>query len=72
MKGQIELVSDFQILHKGRKVSASEQVLLQKLNLKPFEFGMEVMYVYQDATVFAAAVLDIKEEVLIIEFALNR
>eukprot|EP00971_Amphidinium_carterae_P038405 755317-Amphidinium_carterae.1 len=39
------------------------EVLLQKLGLKPFEFGMEVMMVYQDASVFNAAVLDIKEEV---------
>eukprot|EP00403_Amphidinium_massartii_P039834 CAMPEP_0178433282 /NCGR_PEP_ID=MMETSP0689_2-20121128/32824_1 /TAXON_ID=160604 /ORGANISM="Amphidinium massartii, Strain CS-259" /LENGTH=322 /DNA_ID=CAMNT_0020055303 /DNA_START=165 /DNA_END=1133 /DNA_ORIENTATION=- len=68
IKGQIELVSDFQILYKGRKVSASEQVLLQKLGLKPFEYGMEVHSVYQDATVFAAAVLDIKEDVLISKF----
>mmetsp|Transcript_57137 Transcript_57137/g.134075 ORF Transcript_57137/g.134075 Transcript_57137/m.134075 type:complete len:325 (-) Transcript_57137:60-1034(-) len=68
IKGQIELVSDFQILYKGRKVSPSEQVLLQKLGLKPFEFGMEVMMVYQDASVFSAAVLDIKEEVLIQKF----
>eukprot|EP00403_Amphidinium_massartii_P027291 CAMPEP_0178398720 /NCGR_PEP_ID=MMETSP0689_2-20121128/14916_1 /TAXON_ID=160604 /ORGANISM="Amphidinium massartii, Strain CS-259" /LENGTH=324 /DNA_ID=CAMNT_0020019487 /DNA_START=123 /DNA_END=1097 /DNA_ORIENTATION=- len=68
IKGQIELVSDFQILYKGRKVSASEQVLLQKLGLKPFEYGMEVHSIYQDGAVFPAAVLDIKEEVLITKF----
>merc|ERR1711972_977251 len=68
VKGQIELSSDFQILKIGEKVGASAAVLLQKLSIKPFEYGMEVQKVYQDASVFDAAVLDIKEEVLIQKF----
>jgi large subunit ribosomal protein LP0 len=59
VKGQIELVSDYQILKVGEKVSASQQVLLGKLGIKPFEYGMVVQQVYQDASVFSAAVLDI-------------
>jgi len=62
VKGQIELVSDYQILKTGEKVSASEQVLLSKLGVKPFEYGMIVQQVYQDATVFSAAVLDITDD----------
>merc|ERR1719335_1443732 len=42
VKGQIELVSDFPILKVGQKVSASEQVLLTKLNIRPFIYGLEV------------------------------
>merc|ERR1719517_360375 len=68
VKGQIELSSDFQILKIGEKVGASAAVLLQKLSIRPFEYGMEVQKVYQDASVFDAAVLDIKEEVLIQKF----
>jgi len=68
VKGQIELVSDFKILSVGDKVSPSAAVLLQKLNIRPFEYGMEVQQVFQDGSVFAAAVLDIKEEVLISKF----
>mmetsp|Transcript_6222 Transcript_6222/g.19982 ORF Transcript_6222/g.19982 Transcript_6222/m.19982 type:complete len:324 (-) Transcript_6222:77-1048(-) len=68
VKGQIELVSDFKILSIGDKVSPSAAVLLAKLGIKPFEYGMEVQQVYQDGTVFAAAVLDIKESVLIQKF----
>merc|ERR550532_1956183 len=68
VKGQIELVTDFKILHVGNKVSPSAAVLLGKLGIKPFEYGMEVQQVYQDGAVFAAAVLDIKEEVLITKF----
>eukprot|EP00913_Durusdinium_trenchii_P019078 g17930.t1 len=76
VKGQIELVSDFKILaeprlkyrrHVGcvlpnRRVTASGAVLLNKLGIRPFEYKMEVKYVFQDAAVFSAAVLDMSEE----------
>jgi large subunit ribosomal protein LP0 len=68
VKGQIELVSEFPILKKGEKVSPSAAVLLNKLNIKPFEYGMIVEMVFQDGAVFPSAVLDIKEEVLIMKF----
>jgi len=68
VKGQIELVSEFPILKVGDKVSPSAAVLLTKLSIKPFEYGMEVSLVYQDGSVFAAAVLDISDDVLITKF----
>merc|ERR1719282_1856785 len=68
VKGQIELVSEFPILKVGDKVSPSAAVLLTKLSIKPFEYGMEVSQVYQDGSVFAAAVLDISDDVLITKF----
>merc|ERR1719473_2421898 len=68
VKGQIELVSDFPILKDGQKVSASEQVLLTKLGIKPFIYGLAVKMVYQDGGVFDAAVLDISDGILISKF----
>merc|ERR1712137_1376765 len=68
VKGQIELVSDFPLLKVGEKVGPSQAILLGKLSIKPFEYGMEVEQVYQDATVFDAAVLDISDDVLIGKF----
>merc|ERR1719215_2332634 len=68
VKGQIELVSEFPILKAGEKVSPSAAVLLGKLSIKPFEYGMEVSQVFQDGSVFAAAVLDISDSVLIQKF----
>lgn len=68
VKGQIELVSEFKILVIGEKVSPSAAVLLTKLGIKPFEYGMEVQQVFQDGSVFNAAVLDIKDDVLITKF----
>ena len=68
VKDQIELTSDFPLLKVGSKVSSSVQALLQKLGLKPFNFGMEVHGVFQDGAVFDAAVLDIKSDVLVTKF----
>merc|ERR1719301_515680 len=68
VKGQIELVSDFPILKVGNKVSASEQVLLTKLGIKPFVYGLQVKLVYQDGAVFDSAVLDISDSILIEKF----
>jgi large subunit ribosomal protein LP0 len=68
VKGQIELVSEFPILKVGEKVSASAAVLLGKLSIRPFEYGVEVRQVFQDSSVFDAAVLDIKDEVLVSKF----
>jgi len=68
IKGQIEIVADVKACTKGVKVSASEQALLAKLGIKPFEYGMEIHFVYQDGSVFAAEVLDITDDVLIGKF----
>merc|ERR1719345_326861 len=68
VKGQIELISEFPILKAGEKVSPNAAALLTKLAIKPFEYGMEVLYVFQDASVFAAAVLEIKDDILIQKF----
>merc|ERR1712086_1069995 len=64
----IELISNFQILKTGEKVTVSASALLTKLNIKPFEYKMEVEQVFQDGGVFDAAVLDIKDDVLISKF----
>jgi len=68
VKGQIELISNFQILKVGEKVSASAAVLLGKLGIKPFNYKMEVEMVFQNGGVFSAAVLDISDSVLIGKF----
>merc|ERR1719436_1958072 len=68
VKGQIELTSEFPILKVGEKVAPSAAVLLTKLAIKPFEYGMEVIQVYQDGSVFDAAVLDISPDVLVTKF----
>jgi len=52
-KSQIEITKEFRVCTKGKKVGNSEAVLLQKLNLKPFEYGMEVKFVYDNGNILA-------------------
>jgi large subunit ribosomal protein LP0 len=65
VKAQIEIVSDVHLIKAGQKVQLSEQVLLAKLNVKPFQYGMKILSVYEDGEVFDAGVLDITNDFLI-------
>merc|ERR550519_466718 len=64
----IEITADVHLIKAHEKVSLSAQALLSKLGVKPFEYGMKVRSVFQDGTVFDAAVLDITDAVLIGKF----
>jgi len=68
VKGMIEFVSEVTLFGPGDKVSLSAVALLNKLGVKPFEYGMKVRQVYQDGEVFDAAVLDITDDVLMGKF----
>jgi len=61
-RGQIEIVSELKLVLKGDKVGGSEAALLQKLNLKPFTYGLVLLSVYDNGDVFSAAVLDITDD----------
>jgi large subunit ribosomal protein LP0 len=63
-KGQIEITTAVHILSVGDKVGSSEAVLLQKLDIRPFTYGMEVQYVYDKGILLDAAVLKIDDSVL--------
>jgi large subunit ribosomal protein LP0 len=67
-KGNIEILSDVDLIKKGRKVMPGEAALLQKLGVKPFTYGLEILAVYDDGSLFEPAVLDISEADLIAKF----
>lgn len=46
----------------------SEQVLLSKLGIKPFEYGFDLRYVYQDGSVFSKEVLEITDDIMVDKF----
>lgn len=64
VKGQIEITSPFTVLKQGDKVGPSEAALLQKLNIRPFSYGLIISSIYDNGSVFAPRVLDITPEVL--------
>jgi len=67
-KGQIEITSDVLLVTKGRKVGNSEAALLQKLNINPFSYGLVIVLVYDNGSMFDPAVLDLTDEDLCAKF----
>jgi len=68
VKGTIEIIADVPLIHKGEKVTPSAVSLLSKLDIKPFFFGINVLQVYENGSIYEAAVLDLKEEDLLARF----
>lgn len=64
VKGAVEIVSDVLLIKNGQKVGPSEATLLNMLGLMPFTFGLSVLDVYDDGSVFSPAMLDITDDVL--------
>lgn len=58
----IEIVSDVHLIEVGKKVGGSEATLLAKLGIKPFEYGLKIVHVYDSGSLFDPAVLDITED----------
>lgn len=69
VKGAIEIVNEVHIIKKDEKVTASAVALLGKLNIKPFFFGINVLKVYEDGSVFDTAILDISPDDVLAKFS---
>ena len=68
VKGQIEITKDFKVCSVGKKVKASEAALLKKLNLKPFEYGMKIITVYDNGSILPESVFSIDPASLLSQF----
>lgn len=64
VKGAIEITSDVLLIKAGQKVGPSEATLLNLLNLTPFSFGLTVLSVYDNGSLFEPAMLDVTDAVL--------
>mmetsp|Transcript_26696 Transcript_26696/g.58205 ORF Transcript_26696/g.58205 Transcript_26696/m.58205 type:complete len:315 (+) Transcript_26696:98-1042(+) len=61
-KGTIEIVSDVNLIKIGDKVGASQATLLSKLGIKPFQYGLEFLKVYEGGSLYDPKVLEITDE----------
>lgn len=61
-KGAIEILSQVHLIKKSEKVGASEATLLQMLKIDPFFYGLRIMHVYDNGSVFAPEILDITDD----------
>jgi len=68
VKGTIEIINQVHLIKVGDKINPSMVSLLSKLDIKPFFFGVKVLQVYEDGSVYEAKVLDLKEEDLLKKF----
>merc|ERR1719197_1215554 len=68
VKGSIELTAEVKVCSEGQKVTASQAVLLSKMGVRPFSYGMKVISVYDNGSVFDAAVLDITDDIVVKQF----
>jgi len=67
-RGTIEIINDVHLIKEGFRVGASEAALLNMLNISPFTYGLTVVQVYDNGTVFHPSVLDIEEDSLVAQF----
>ncbi|EGC31391.1 60S acidic ribosomal protein P0 [Dictyostelium purpureum] len=57
-RGQIDIVNDVHIIKVGQKVGASEATLLQKLNIKPFTYGLEPKIIYDQGACYSPLITE--------------
>jgi len=67
-RGTIEIINDVHLVQAGTRVGPSEATLLNMLNISPFTYGMTVVQIYDNGTVFPPSVLDIEESQLLEHF----
>lgn len=59
--GKVVVKAD-KVIPKGETISPDMASMLTKLDIKPFEIGMDVVCIYENGTIFPGTVLDIDEE----------
>jgi len=67
-RGTIEILNEVHIIKKDEKVGASEAALLGMLNINPFAYGLQILQVYDNGSIFHPSVLDITNEDLRAKF----
>jgi len=67
-RGQVAIINDVQLIKKGDKVLAGQATLLQKLSIRPFQYGLVPVVVYDNGSVYDLELLDITEDVVAKKF----
>lgn len=70
-KGTVEIITPVELIKTGDKVGSSEAALLAKLGIRPFSYGLNIVSVYEDGTVFSPEVLDLTDDDLLGKFAIG-
>jgi large subunit ribosomal protein LP0 len=68
VRGAIEIINKVHLIRDGEKVNPSHVSLLQKLDIRPFFYGIQVTHVYEGGSLYAASILDLSEADLLGKF----
>jgi len=68
-KGQIQILDDKIVITAGNRVGNSEATLCQKLKIMPFTYGLSVLSVYDDGSVFEPSILEITDDKILKSFS---
>jgi large subunit ribosomal protein LP0 len=63
-RGTIEILNEVHLIKVGEKVGSSESALLNMLGITPFAYGLVVLQVYDNGTIYTPDVLDMTTEEL--------
>mmetsp|Transcript_37922 Transcript_37922/g.55903 ORF Transcript_37922/g.55903 Transcript_37922/m.55903 type:complete len:315 (-) Transcript_37922:181-1125(-) len=67
-KGQIEIVREVALITAGDRVTPGQADLLQKLGIRPFTYGLDILEVFDNGNIFSAKILDISSNDIIYAF----
>jgi len=67
-RGSIEIINKVHLVKSGEKITLSHVALLQKLNIRPFHYGIVVTHAFEDGAVYEAKLLDMTSDDLLQKF----
>jgi len=70
-KGTIEILTDVHLIKKGEKVGSSEATLLQMLDIRPFEYGLQMIAVYDEGATADASLIDMSDDVILSKLSIG-
>jgi len=68
VRGSIEIITEVHLIQAGTRVSASAAALLAKLNVRPFEYGIKILTVFDNGSVYPVSILDMSDADLLGRF----
>lgn len=70
-KGSIEILNEVEVVVAGTKVGASQAMLLGKLGVRPFSYGLVFQQVIENGQMYSPAVLDLTDDDMIASFGMG-
>ncbi|EDV22387.1 expressed hypothetical protein [Trichoplax adhaerens] len=67
-RGTIEILNKVHLIKKDEKVGASEATLLNMLKVSPFTYGLKILKIYDEGSIYDPAVLDITDDDIVKKF----